>query len=145
MASSVPAADVALREALSGRPELDGVYVGPLVTETPTETERVYLGGEEDHSFDRIIQQRAYREEYVIVVYIEVEEIGRALDVHDSVKARGWAIFDVLAAVLDDDDELGGAVTAAALIATPSGITYPTGEGWRTQITSRVQVRAGGA
>jgi hypothetical protein len=140
-ASSVPAATEALTAALTGL--LDGVYVGPPLGESPPERERVFLFGVEDVQRIGLTQQGARTENYVMPVFVEVEQAGR--DSHPAVSARTWEIIDTLEQAIhpyDGDEELDGTVSSVTVESIPEVNVFPSGEGWISRAHLRLTLTA---
>jgi hypothetical protein len=138
MRVTAPAAEDALVERLDAA--LDGVRVGPLPTEIPTEQDRVYIIGVEGLARSPRTEQGAKLETYLIVLWVEVQRFGATS--RSESRNRGWELVDLIDADLVDDDELADVVDDSALEGVPEMNTLPTDDGWITKGIVHVRVNA---
>lgn len=139
MRATAPAARAALIERLQAALGAD-VLVGPLPTEVPHETDRVYMIGVEGFTRTPRTQQGAKLETYLLVLIIEVQRTGA--DSRDDAEGRWWELVDLIDADLVDDDELADVVDGSALEAVPEQNTLPLEDGWISKGTVQIRVTA---
>jgi hypothetical protein len=108
-----------------------------------TQTERIYLTGTEALTREAAVQQRCWRESYLLPLIVEVERHG-GKEIREAVEERGWAIFDEITTAIAVDDELGGTVDEAEVESVPAEVTLPlhNNDGWLTRITVSVRATA---